>query len=120
MELEPSDSLFNIFSIFVMCIIIVAIIFTIVLMYDFNNAIHEDNNKYITIEGEVTDYCVFEDYIMIEFNDNKRYKINYQGDMDFTVNSKLIVKLEKCTYDGFLWESDKYWTVTNIIKVPTG
>ena len=79
-----------------------------------------------TIYGEVTDSEFFDDYFVLEFNNETRYKISYGANgfgfnnfYDFTVHSKLNVKLSRTTYDGIIFKSDKLWIVESIIKVPS-
>lgn len=75
--------------------------------------------SYDTVQGEVTDYDIFDDYINITFNNNQSFDIVYQENMDFTVNSQLIVKLKRYDYDGVFLSSDDYWRVDSITKVPS-
>jgi len=80
--------------------------------------------EYTTIEGEVTDVeTILNDdgsikYLLVTLNDDESYKIGgktgFDGDMDFTVNSQLIIELTKDIY------SNDVWTVKAIIKAPSG
>jgi len=78
------------------------------------------------IEGEVTnvEYVKYESdnsfhtkgeikYLVVTFNDEETYNIRYKGDIDFTVNSKLIIEL------SHIEGADIYY-IEQIIKIPDG
>ena len=80
-----------------------------------------DNMEEVTIVGEVTDVEVFDDYLLITFNNNTEevFKVDYPDDTtDLTVNSELIVKLSRTTHDGIILKMDKYWDIDSIVKIP--
>ena len=80
-----------------------------------------------TIEGEVVDYELFDDYILLTFDNGEKIKVALKSpgtsrvgdnDLDFTVHSRMIVKFEK--YSWWLMPNDDRWDVLQIIKVPDG
>jgi len=84
---------------------------------------YEESAEIIIVEGEITDYEIYEDYFVLEFDNETKYKINYgtgwdANIYDFTVNSKLILKLRKHNYDGMFFDPGKRWNIDSIIKVP--
>lgn len=97
------------------------LVFGIIVFYDATRSM--ESEKTIIVEGEITDYKIFEDYFVLEFDNETRYKISYGdgwGDniYDFTVNSKMIIRLNRNTYDGILFKADKEWNINSIVKVP--
>jgi len=76
----------------------------------------------VIIEGKVTDVELREDgIIIVTFNNNSDeiYYIEQIGlfgkELDFTVNSKIIVKLYRDDY--FLFPDPEYWHIDKIIKI---
>lgn len=73
----------------------------------------------VIVESKVTDVEIVSDNVLlITFANGESYKVFSSTDRDFTVNSKLIVKLYKDDLYG-LSESDT-WTIDYIIKAPEG
>ena len=79
------------------------------------------NTEIVIIEGEVIDISPFAnddgsiDYLYVTFDNGKSYKIRCVTDVDFTVNSKLIVQLRQSK--SFL-RNDDFWYIDQIIKSP--
>jgi len=77
------------------------------------------DDEYITVEGKIIDVDLKEssllgfDILIITFDNGETYHIaNTLGrDVDFTVNSKFIIKL-------FRSDVDSYWTIEQIYRVP--
>lgn len=80
--------------------------------------------EYITVEGTVTDVeAILKDdgsidYFIVTFDNNRIYKMGvgdgliHEKNIDFTVNSSLIIELER---NGF---SSGVWTIKSITKIP--
>ena len=76
----------------------------------------------VIIEGKVVDVDISNrKYMEVTFDNGEVYRIktNYESTIvDFTVNSKLIIKLE---YSSF-WlvpNTDNIWGLTRMVKVPS-
>lgn len=74
----------------------------------------------IRVIGEITEVIPLEETMIIIFNGNETYEVNYPVGLytDLTVNSELIVTLRKYTFQGIFFKSDNIWTIQKIIKVP--
>lgn len=95
--------------------------------YAFLSPIWTHETRYIVVDSEITSIQTFEnedgiDYLLITFENNESYKISPKSDMDFTVNSKLILELGNNYYRNWWWEDlepdDDVYYVSKIIKVP--
>ena len=99
------------------CPLGVMIIFGVTAVYEAGAAV--DDFVEVVIEGSVTNIDISDDVLYITFDNNETYDvISYQQTLDFTVNSKLIVILQKSTYDGLLVDPAEHWHISKIIKVP--
>jgi len=94
-------------------IVLIAMIVFIVNFVQF-----ELSREETTIEGEITDYEIFDDYMILEFNENESYRVSRaSGFTDFTVNSKLIVKFVSYSW-WLLPNTNNEWHITSILKMP--
>ena len=101
------------FVIFVVVVLISSVIFVI-------NVMGSDDER-ITINDKIVNVKLIEDddtyYDVLEltFTKGEKYLIENINmvDYDFTVNSKFIIKL-------YREDSDSYWTITKMYKVPDG
>lgn len=79
----------------------------------------EQRSKEIIIEGRVVDASMDDYWMVITFDNNESYRIHYEFQetlYDFTVNSKMIIKL---TYFDciLLPNTNDVWDVDTMIKV---
>jgi len=74
----------------------------------------------VQIIGEITEVIPLEDSMIIIFDNNETYEVQYPTDTytDLTVNSKMIITLRKYTFDGIFVDGDNEWEIYKIIKVP--
>jgi len=71
-----------------------------------------------TIEGKVIDYTIYDDYVVLEFDNGEIIKTKYgeYGTVnDLTVNSTLIVKFQN---QGAFFILDDIWVIKSITKLP--
>ena len=74
--------------------------------------------KKVSIEGEITDYEIYDNYMILEFNDKESYRVGRtSGFTDFTVNSKLVVKLASYSW-WLLPNTNNEWRIISILKMP--
>lgn len=79
------------------------------------------SGKDVAIEGTVTNAVFSDKYMTITFNNNKTYNIRYETyedtTTDFTVHSKMYIKLHYSSW--WLWpNADEVWGIQTIVKVP--
>ena len=100
--------------------VIIVMVFVVINMVQYTGSLETK-----TIEGEIIDYELYNDYIEITFETGEVIKVALKesgsgpfgnANLDFTVNSNLIVKFEK--YSWWLDTNEDKWTVLQIIKVP--
>ncbi len=81
-------------------------------------------NVEITVISKVTDVIFFDKHMFVIFDNGESYNIDYpstgyrlSGELDFTVNSKMRIKL--ALYDTWWWQTDNIWEVVSMVKVPS-
>ena len=101
-------------SIMIMGIIIIG--FVVVSICQYNSS-----RKYITIEDEVVDVDLsHERYMTVTFDNGESYNVEYEyynSEVDFTVNSKMKIKLRTSSF----WlhpNTDNIWSIVQIVKIP--
>lgn len=74
----------------------------------------------IRLVGKITEVIPLDETMIITFNGNETYEVNYPAQMhtDLTVNSEMIVTLRKYTFQGIFVKSDDAWVIHKIIKIP--
>ena len=86
--------------------------------------------EYTTIDSEIIDTqpIIGEDgeleYIWIVFENGDYYKVKIKDDTDLTVNSEMIIELQKEYFQDifrnkFYKDSGEYYTISKIVKVPS-
>lgn len=77
----------------------------------------------VIIEDEVVDVDLSNDeYMIVTFSNGDSYNIDYSfysDEIDFTVNSKMKIKLSY-TESWLFKNTDEIWHIVQVVKIPTG
>ena len=82
----------------------------------------EPVNEYEVVEGNVisVEPILSKDgslnYFIVTFDDDTSYNIQTSDDVDFTVNSKIIIELKRSYYEDE--ETGNLWYLKQIVKAP--
>ncbi len=108
----------KLWSITILFAVLILSVLTVIVGY-VQDTIHGES---VQIEGGVTDYKLYDDYLYLEFNNNSDgYEISLpdtyhiEEAWDFTVKSNMLIELRK---SGAWWNINGRWNLVYIIKVP--